>query len=176
MEDTEVTAKPKRRRFSAQDKLRVLRLADACTKPGEVGALVRREGLYSSHLTEWRRARAAGELDALTPKKRGRKALASNPLEKRVLELERALAKSELRTKRAEALVELQKKYRSCWASSCRRKTRRRDGDHQRTRPRVGRRGGVRRTGAAARDVLPASVPDARPAAEESLAPRAPSR
>lgn len=110
VEDTEVTAKPKRRRFSAQDKLRVLRLADACTKPGEVGALVRREGLYSSHLTEWRRARAAGELDALTPKKRGRKALASNPLEKRVLELERALAKSELRTKRAEALVELQKK------------------------------------------------------------------
>lgn len=110
VEDTEVTAKPKRRRFSAQDKLRVLRLADACTKPGEVGALVRREGLYSSHLTEWRRARAAGELDALTPKKRGRKALAINPLEKRVLELERALAKSELRTKRAEALVELQKK------------------------------------------------------------------
>lgn len=110
VEDTEVTAKPKRRRFSAQDKLRVLRLADACTKPGEVGALVRREGLYSSHLTEWRRARAAGELDALTPKKRGRKALANNPLEKRVLELERALAKSELRTKRAEALVELQKK------------------------------------------------------------------
>ena len=110
VEDTEVTAKPKRRRFSAQDKLRVLRLADACTKPGEVGALVRREGLYSSHLTEWRRARAAGELDALTPKKRGRKALANNPLVKRVLELERALAKSELRTKRAEALVELQKK------------------------------------------------------------------
>ena len=110
VEDTEVKAKPKRRRFSAQDKLRVLRLADACTKPGEVGALVRREGLYSSHLTEWRRARAAGELDALTPKQRGRKALAINPLEKRVLELERALAKSELRTKRAEALVELQKK------------------------------------------------------------------
>ena len=110
VEDTEVTAKPKRRRFSAQDKLRVLRLADACTKPGEVGALVRREGLYSSHLAEWRRARVAGELDALTPKKRGRKALARNPLEKRVLELERALAKSELRTKRAEALVELQKK------------------------------------------------------------------
>ena len=108
--DPEVVEKPKRRRFSAQDKLRVLRLADACTKPGEVGALVRREGLYSSHLTEWRRARAAGELDALTPKQRGRKALANNPLEKRVLELERALAKSELRTKRAEALVELQKK------------------------------------------------------------------
>lgn len=109
-QETEVRAKPKRRRFSAQEKLRILKEADACTKPGEQGALLRREGLYSSHLAEWRRARAAGELDALSPKKRGRKAKEVNPLEKKVAELQRALAKAELRAKRAEGLVELQKK------------------------------------------------------------------
>ena len=110
VEEVEVTAKAKRRRFTAKEKLRILKLADAATEVGEVGAVLRREGLYSSHLTEWRRARAAGELDALTPKKRGRKALAPNPLEKENAELKRALAKAELRAKRAEALVELQKK------------------------------------------------------------------
>ncbi len=109
-QETEVTAKPKRRHFSAQEKLRILKEADACTRPGEQGALLRREGLYSSHLADWRRARAAGELDALSPKKRGRKAKEVNPLEKKVAELQRALAKAELRAKRAEGLVELQKK------------------------------------------------------------------
>lgn len=110
VQEVEVIGKAKRRRFSAKEKLRILKLADAATEVGGVGALLRREGLYSSHLTEWRRARAAGELDALTPKKRGRKALAPNPLEKENTELKRALAKAELRAKRAEALVELQKK------------------------------------------------------------------
>ncbi len=108
--EVEVSAKGRRRRFSAQDKLRVLRLADENTEVGGVGALLRREGLYSSHLAEWRRAREAGELSALTPKKRGRKAAAINPLEKEVIELKRALAKAESRARRAEALVELQKK------------------------------------------------------------------
>ena len=110
VQDVEVMAKAKRRRFTAKEKLRILKLADAAPEVGGVGALLRREGLYSSHLTEWRRARAAGELDALTPKKRGRKALDPNPLEKENTELKRALAKAELRAKRAEALVELQKK------------------------------------------------------------------
>lgn len=110
VQETEVMATAKRRRFSAKEKLRILRLAEACTQAGEVGALLRREGLYSSHLTDWRRARAAGELDALKPKKRGRQAFAPNPLEKENAELKRALVKSEARTKRAEALVELQKK------------------------------------------------------------------
>lgn len=109
-QETEVTAKAKRRRFSAEEKLRILKEADACTKPGEQGALLRREGLYSSHLTEWRRARARGELDALSPRKRGRKAKEVHPLEKKVAELQRSLEKAELRAKRAEALVELQKK------------------------------------------------------------------
>ena len=110
VQETEVTPKAKRRRFSAQEKLRVLQLADACTQPGEVGALLRREGLYSSHLAEWRAARTRGELDALAPKKRGRKAPKVNPLEKKVIELQRSLAKAEARAKHAEALVELQKK------------------------------------------------------------------
>lgn len=108
--ETEVSAKARRRRFSAAEKLRILKEADACTKPGEQGALLRREGLYSSHLTEWRRARERGELDALSPKKRGRKAKEAHPLEKKVAELQRSLEKAELRAKRAEALVELQKK------------------------------------------------------------------
>lgn len=108
--ETEVSAKARRRRFSAAEKLRILKEADACTKPGEQGALLRREGLYSSHLTEWRRARERGELDALSPKKRGRKAKEAHPLEKKVAELQRSLEKVELRAKRAEALVELQKK------------------------------------------------------------------
>ncbi len=81
-QETVVVAKAKRRKFSAKEKLRILDEADACAKTGQQGALLRREGLYSSHLSEWRRARERGELDALTPKKRGRKALAPNPLEK----------------------------------------------------------------------------------------------
>lgn len=108
--ETEVTPRPKRRYFTANEKLRVLREADACTLAGEIGALLRREGLYSSHLAEWRRAREAGELNALEPKKRGPKPAPVNPLEGKVVELERALAKAEARAKRAEALVELQKK------------------------------------------------------------------
>lgn len=110
VQDVEVMAKAKRRMFSAKEKLRVLKEADAITDVGGIGALLRREGLYSSHLTEWRRARAAGELDALAPKKRGRKAAEVNPLEKEVVELKRALAKAESRARRAEALVDLQKK------------------------------------------------------------------
>ena len=75
LQETEVVPRAKRRRFTAAEKLRVLRLADECKQSGEIGALLRREGLYSSHLMTWRLARAAGELDALTPKKRGPKLL-----------------------------------------------------------------------------------------------------
>src|SRR5215216_7909192 len=70
--DPEVPEKAKRRRFSAEYKLAVVREADACTRPGEIGALLRREGLYSSHLVEWRRARDAGALVALE-RPRGRR-------------------------------------------------------------------------------------------------------
>lgn len=71
--DPEVTAKAKRRTFSADYKQRILQAVDDSTEPGQIGALLRREGLYSSHLTTWRRQREAGGLDGLTPKKRGRK-------------------------------------------------------------------------------------------------------
>src|SRR5256885_6753816 len=77
--ETEVVAKAQRRRFTAAEKLRVLREADGCTKPGELGALLRREGLYSSHLSAWRAARQRGELAGLTPRPRGPQAKPLGP-------------------------------------------------------------------------------------------------
>ena len=71
--DPEVLPQAKRRTFSASYKLRILQEADHCREAGDIGALLRREGLYSSHLTTWRRQREAGELAGLAPRKRGRK-------------------------------------------------------------------------------------------------------
>jgi len=107
--DPEVAAKAARRKFTAEYKLRILREADACA-PGEVGALLRREGLYSSHLTEWRRQRERGELEALTPKKRGRKAQEPDPLAKRIAQLERENQRLQRRLQQAEKIIEVQKK------------------------------------------------------------------
>lgn len=107
---TEVKAAAPRRRFTAKDKERILVEAAACTKPGELGALLRREGLYSSHLSKWRQQAAAGRLAALEPKKRGPVAQPADPRDKRVAELERELKAMKWRAERAEALVELQKK------------------------------------------------------------------
>jgi len=109
-EDVQVVAKAHRRVFTAEYKRRILKAADACATPGAVGALLRREGLYSSHLVVWRRARARGELAALTPKKRGRKPTPVDPRARRIAELERHLAQLTARAERAEGLVELQKK------------------------------------------------------------------
>ncbi len=109
-EDVQVVAKPHRRVFTAEYKRRILKTADACATPGAVGALLRREGLYSSHLVVWRRARARGELAALTPKKRGRKSTPVDPRDRKITELERQLAAVTGRAERAEGLVELQKK------------------------------------------------------------------
>ena len=108
-EDVQVAAKPQRRSFTAEYKRRILKEADACSTPGAVGALLRREGLYSSHLVEWRRARARGELAALTPKKRGRKPTPVDPRDRKLAELERQLTHVTGRAERAEALVEAQK-------------------------------------------------------------------
>src|SRR5271170_7912121 len=105
-EETEVSSKPERRRFSAEYKLKVLQEAEACSRRGDLGALLRREGLYSSHLVAWRRARDSG----LAPKKRGPEAKAPNPLSKRVAELEREAARWKARAQQAEGLVEVQKK------------------------------------------------------------------
>ena len=108
--ETEVTEKGKRRRFTAEYKQRILREAAACKESGEVGALLRREGLYSSHLTDWRKQAASGALSALTPKKRGPQPKAVNPHDRELLEAQREIARWKKRAERAEALVEVQKK------------------------------------------------------------------
>ena len=109
-EETEVVAKAQRRRFTAEYKQRIVREADRCTTAGAIGALLRREGLYSSHLTTWRAARDRGELEGLAPKKRGPKAPPPDPMAKKLAEQEREIGKWRQRAERAEALVEVQKK------------------------------------------------------------------
>src|SRR5437879_7841030 len=108
--ETEVVAKARRRRFTATEKLRVLREADACTRPGELGALLRREGLYSSHLSAWRAARQRGELAGLTPRPRGPKAKSVDPRDKKIAELERETRRLQARLERAEGLIAVQTK------------------------------------------------------------------
>lgn len=110
VQETEVMAKARRRRFTAAEKLRILREADGCTKSGELGALLRREGLYSSHLATWRAARKNGELAGLTPRARGPKAKPVDPRDKKLVEQAREIARLQARLDRAEGLIELQKK------------------------------------------------------------------
>lgn len=107
--DTGVSATPSRRRFTAAYKRSVLRDAARCTQPGDLAALLRREGLYSSHLAAWRAAERRGELAGPT-RRRGPTAPPVDPQAKRVAELERQLAKATARAERAEGLVALQKK------------------------------------------------------------------
>jgi transposase-like protein len=104
--DPEVPARHARRRFTPAYKLEILRKADACTRHGELGALLRKEGLYSSHLITWRQQRATG----LTPKKRGRKAVPVDPEKKRLEQENRRLT---TRLKKAEALLDFQKQLSS---------------------------------------------------------------
>lgn len=110
--DPEVVPRATRRRFSAAYKLRVVQEADACTQPGETGALLRREGLYTSHLTGWRRARDEGQLSALAPKRRGPKPGADpdRALKKRNDQLERENARLVKRLEAAEIIIDVQKK------------------------------------------------------------------
>ena len=109
-QEVEVLAKAQRRRFPAQYKLRILQEADACSRPGELGALLRREGLYSSHLTSWRAARGRGELEGLSAKKRGPNPKQRDARDKRIIDLEREVKRLRARAERAEGLVEVQKK------------------------------------------------------------------
>ena len=108
--DPEVPEKRPRRKFTAKYKLRVLQEAENCSAPGEVGALLRREGLYSSNLTAWRKQKEQGILQGVTPKKRGRKTKEKNPLAQRVAELERANRKLQSKLKKAEIIIDVQKK------------------------------------------------------------------
>jgi transposase len=108
--DPEVPAQARRRKYTAGYKLDILERADACREPGQLGALLRSEGLYHSNLITWRHQREEGTLKALSPKKRGRKAHPRNPLAARVAELEREKRKLEKRLKQAETIIEIQKK------------------------------------------------------------------
>lgn len=105
--DPEVVARPKRRQFTIEYKLRVLKEADAGKEPGAIGALLRREGLYSSHLVLWRRQREQAASTQLKSRKRGPKAKVQDP---RIKQLERDKARLERRLKRAETIIEIQKK------------------------------------------------------------------
>jgi len=108
--EVEVLAKAERRRFTAEYKLKVLRETDGCKQAGEIGALLRREGLYWSNLTNWRKQRASGELAGLSARKRGPQRREKNVLAERVRELERENERLKRRAERAEGIVELQKK------------------------------------------------------------------
>ena len=99
-----------RRRFTAEYKRRILHQAEACKETGGLGALLRREGLYSSHLTNWRQQAESGQLAALTPKKRGPQAKPADSRDRELAEKDREIAKWKRRAERAEALVEVQKK------------------------------------------------------------------
>jgi transposase len=108
--DPEVVAVARRRRFSPAYKRGVVRAAAACTSPGAVGALLRREGLYSSHLSHWRRELAALEETALSPKRRGPKPDAAKAESRRVAALEHDVARLRQKLTRAEQIIEAQKK------------------------------------------------------------------
>jgi len=110
-EVTEVTEKAKRRAFTAEYKRKIVKEAEACKGPGEIGALLRREGLYSSHLTTWRQARDRGELaPGAATKKRGPQPAPVDPRDKKIAEMERQIAKLTTRAERAEAIAEIQNK------------------------------------------------------------------
>lgn len=108
--DPEVAALPKRRRFSAEYKRRIVRAANACKVPGDIGALLRWEGLFSSHLTHWRREIAAGEQAALAPKPRGPKPEPAKAESRRNEALEREVTRLRRKLERAECIIEAQKK------------------------------------------------------------------
>lgn len=106
----EVLAKPKRRRFTADYKLRILQETDSCTEPGQIGQILRREGLYASHLTKWRQQRQEGALNSLSCNKRGRKPQIETLMVNRVNELEKKNEELRKKLKQAEVVIEVQKK------------------------------------------------------------------
>jgi len=108
--DSEVVARARRRRFSNADKVRILDAADRCTKPGEVGALMRREGVYSSSLSAWRRQREAADLAALAPVKRGPKPDPARAESLHIIQLTRERDKLKLRLEQALLVIDVQKK------------------------------------------------------------------
>ncbi len=102
-----MVAKAKRRQYTGEYKLRILREVDACQGSGEIGALLRREGLYSSNLTNWRRQRERGELDGLSPQKRGPK---PDPQAVELARLKRENERLREQLRKAEVIIDVQKK------------------------------------------------------------------
>jgi len=115
--DPEVPEKAARRSYTAEYKRRILREADACKEQGQLGALLRREGLYSSNLTAWRRQAERGTLDALSSKKRGPKARRPDPSIRRMAEQEKEIQKLRARLRKAELIIEAQKKIAEIFRS-----------------------------------------------------------
>ena len=107
---SEVLEKPVRRRFTVEYKAKILAEADACTETGQLGELLRREGLYSSHLTTWRKQRDEGALAGLTPRRRGRKAKPKNPLADENQRLQRQNERLKEQLRQAELIIDVQKK------------------------------------------------------------------
>jgi transposase len=108
--DPEVVEKPVRRRFTADYKLKIVQEADRCTEPGAIGALLRREGLYSSQLASWRAQRQQGELQALRDDKRGRKATIPHPVQQELDQLRRENHRLRRQVQQAELIIDIQKK------------------------------------------------------------------
>ncbi len=107
--DPKVVARARRRRFTASYKLRILEEVEACSEAGAVGRILRREGLHSSHLTAWRKARHSGSIDGLE-KKRGRRAHPAAALERKVVKLERENQRLRSELKKAETILDVQGK------------------------------------------------------------------
>ena len=108
--DPEVPEKAVRRRFTAEYKRRILKEVDVCTELGQLGRFLRREGLYSSNVTTWRRQAERGTLDALSPRKRGPKVQRPDPSVRRIAELEKENQKLKAKLHQAELIIEAQKK------------------------------------------------------------------
>jgi len=108
--DPEVRERAVRRRFMAEYKLRILKEAESCTGRGQLGALLRREGLYSTNLITWKRQLEKGTLAALSPRKRGPKGKRPDPSARRVAELERENERLKKKLRQAETIIEVQKK------------------------------------------------------------------
>lgn len=108
--DPEVVAVARRRQFSSGEKRRILAAADRCMQPGEIGALLRREGIYSSHLSTWRRQRAAAERAGLEPQKRGRKADPALAEARQIASLTGENERLRRQLAQAELIIEVQKK------------------------------------------------------------------
>ena len=109
-QEVEVSARPRRRYFTAEYKLRIVQEAESCTKPGELGALLRREGLYREQLARWKAARARGEMAGLREAKRGPRGRGRDERDRRIAQLERENRRLQKKLQRAEALIDVQKK------------------------------------------------------------------